>query len=157
MPDKDKNQIFSMWFLVCHRLCCKPLSSWMCNPMLTTAKTRALRSGSGGLCAVLGLVKPLQILILWKSRRLSKAVVSIHLCCQGRHSLPSIDDSVIWITKQYTQTPVEAPPSSDDDPYTGQVTPHHLISPVLHCVQEINPPSDDSNMSSSPLCNLATC
>jgi hypothetical protein len=42
--------------------------------------------------------------------------------------------------------------SSDDDPYFGQVTPHHLISPVLRRAksQKKDPPSDDSNMSDSP-------
>lgn len=43
-------------------------------------------------------------------------------------------------------------PSSDDDPYIGQVTPHHLVSPALRRVKklEFDPPSDDSNMSASP-------
>lgn len=126
--------------------------------MLTKAeKTRTLRGGRKGLYAVLDLAKPLRISTLWKSQRLSKAVVSVLFRRQGHYSSPSsVDDSVIWITKQYTQTPVEAPPSSDDDPYMGQVTPHHLISPAIRRAREIDPPSDDSNMSSSPSRDLAT-
>ncbi|KAF9005430.1 hypothetical protein BDQ17DRAFT_1303792 [Cyathus striatus] len=49
--------------------------------------------------------------------------------------------------------------SSDDDPYIGQVTPHHLISPALHksCLREpFDPPSDDSVPSSSPLKEAVT-
>lgn len=41
--------------------------------------------------------------------------------------------------------------SSDDDPRYGQVTPHHLISPVPKKVFDVfDPPSDDSLPSSSP-------
>ncbi|KAG6908308.1 hypothetical protein DXG01_005344 [Tephrocybe rancida] len=43
--------------------------------------------------------------------------------------------------------------SSDDDPRLGQVTPHHLISPVLKRGRDVNlvdPPSDDSMMPPSP-------
>ncbi|KAJ7677473.1 hypothetical protein B0H17DRAFT_1079271 [Mycena rosella] len=42
--------------------------------------------------------------------------------------------------------------SSDDDVYFGQVTPHHVFSPVLRRARDDDPPSsDDSNMSVSPL------
>lgn len=41
--------------------------------------------------------------------------------------------------------------SSDDDPRYGQVTPHHLISPGPKKVLDLlDPPSDDSLLSSSP-------
>ena len=49
--------------------------------------------------------------------------------------------------------------SSDDDPYEGQVTPHHLISPPLRRVRETeadgDPPSDDSIVSNSPTREVA--
>ncbi|THH20532.1 hypothetical protein EW146_g848 [Bondarzewia mesenterica] len=43
--------------------------------------------------------------------------------------------------------------SSDDDPYIGQVTPHHLFSPAMRRFQDAldrDPSSDDSNVSDSP-------
>jgi hypothetical protein len=60
------------------------------------------------------------------------------------------DDSIRSSAKR---SPVEV--SSDDDPFLGQVTPHHLISPTLRRVKGArndppSPPSDDSVMSDSP-------
>lgn len=131
----------------------------MCSLMLITAWTRARRNGREGRCAVPDLGMPLRTLMIRKRRRLSKEAVSI-ISTSGSsfnstHS--SVDDSVVWIKKPYTQAPVEvALSSSDDDPHTGQVTPHHLISPAIRRVQDNDPPSDDSIMSSSPSRDLAT-
>ncbi|OBZ68972.1 hypothetical protein A0H81_11315 [Grifola frondosa] len=57
------------------------------------------------------------------------------------------DDSIMFASPTKK---VDLP--SDDDPHLGQVTPHHLVSPAIRRVQDLDydPPSDDSNMSASP-------
>ncbi|KAI0044102.1 hypothetical protein FA95DRAFT_1681450 [Auriscalpium vulgare] len=58
------------------------------------------------------------------------------------------DDSIS--TAMPLTTPATAPPSSDDDPHVGQVTPDHLVSPGMRRPWYMDPPSDDSAASDSP-------
>ncbi|CAL1712795.1 unnamed protein product [Somion occarium] len=70
-----------------------------------------------------------------------------------RHMVTEVagsDDSLMLATPSKH---LQSEPSSDDDPWLGQVTPHRLVSPAMRRVQDhdfSDPPSDDSILSASP-------